>query len=1057
MMKNAKPLSALPEAMETFAPDPQSIANSQLSSFIDFCQKATSRSFRDYASFEQFSIQDFSSFWDLFLDWSKLWWEGDKNPTWRGTTCADSQFFPNLRLNYAENLLLGDEQSPAITACRRNGQRRQLTRGELAAKVAQLAKYLKKLGLQKGDRIVAIARNNLEVVIAALAASAIGATFSSCSPDMGAFSILARFAPLSPSVLFANIASEPCDLGFSISARVAEVVKGLPTLSAIISLDDGPAPVGLSTVRTIPFLDCFLEDSHFTWDRWPFNQSLFILFSSGTTGQPKCIVHGAGGTLLEHAKEHRLHCDLRPGDKLLFQTSCGWMMWNWQLSALVAGAEIVVYDGPLEGPETFWRIVADERVTVFGTNPAYLQFCESTGFSPREMADYGPLRSILSTGSILFPRQYDWISQHVKSLPVQSISGGTDIIGCFVLGNPNRPVYRGQAQCRSLGMDVAALPEGDRRIGELICANPFPSRPLGFYGDETGDRFHQAYFSKNPGVWTHGDLIEFTPQGGAIMHGRSDGVLNVRGVRVGPAEIYQILQNIPEIVGAAAVEQTCDVPGGSRLLLLVVLAPRLTLDEALMARIRGELRSRGSPALVPARIAQVDALPVTYSGKQSETAICDAVNGRPVRNKDALRNPECLVAIGNHPALRVTIDAEQPQPEVDLDASHQLEHELHAIFRKTTGISSIKWSDNFFDLGIDSLALLNLRFEIAKRIKRELPLTALLLAPTIEQLAAFLRRQEMSDVNWRSDSKNGGQASHCRTWPDVRAAGPRDVELICRFLQHGFNKHGVPSEAWKTLFDYRWLDRKPDLGHVLTVRDEIVGFLGTIYATRKLGGKIGPVCNYTSWYVLPEYRGWSVELLREVLQNEQMSFTALTPAPTVVNILEAMGFTRFNSRKLAMPPLLHMSTFPERKISINFDLKIVRESLDEEHRVIFDDHAPHACLLFSLTDGSEHGFLVVKRRKAGTTRLNRFISTSAGVPYSEILYCSNPSLVARHLERVKLSILQRQRTVLLVCDERLFSEQPKGWSFEAPELFRSSLFSAHEFDKLYSELTLLPI
>jgi len=345
-------------------------------------------------------------------------------------------------------------------------------------------------------------------------------------------------------VLLGNLRPEPWDPGIPIAARLAEVAAGLPSLTAIIALDDGVLPDGLAA-PVYRLSDLIGGDfaGDFVWQRYPFNHPLFILFSSGTMGPPKCIVHGAGGTLLEHLKEHRLHCDLRAGDKLFFQTSCGWMMWNWQLSALASGAELVLYDGPLEGPETLWQIVGEEDVTVFGTSPAYLQFCQGAGFAPGREFELRALRSVLSTGSILYPHQYDWVSDQVKALPLQSISGGTDIVGCFVLGNPNLPVHRGQAQCRSLGLDVRELPPADAptaTIGELICANPFPSRPVGLYGDTDASRFHDAYFSQNPGVWTHGDLVEFIPQGGAILHGRSDGILNVRGIRIGPAEIYRI-------------------------------------------------------------------------------------------------------------------------------------------------------------------------------------------------------------------------------------------------------------------------------------------------------------------------------------------------------------------------------------------------------------------------------------------------------------------------------------------------------------------------------------
>jgi acetoacetyl-CoA synthetase len=476
-------------------------------------------------------------------------------------------------------------------------------------------------------------------------------------------------------------------------------------------------------------------------------------------------------------KEHRLHCDLAPGDKLFFQTSCGWMMWNWQLSALASGVELVLYDGPLEGPDTFWRIVAEERVTVFGTNPAYLHFCEQRRFAPGRALELSALRAVLSTGSILYPRQFDWVRDQVNgAVPLQSISGGTDIIGCFVLGNPNLPVHRGEAQCRSLGLDVRSLPPPDdpeAGIGELVCANPFPSRPLGFHGDADGARFHAAYFAQNPGFWTHGDLIEATPQGGWRPHGRSDGVLNVRGIRIGTAEIYRILGNIEEIREAMAVEQQAEEEaGGSRMVLLIVLREGLVLDDMLAKHIRSELARCGSPAFVPARIAQVAALPVTFSGKRSEAAARDAVNGRPVRNRDALQNPECLKTIAKHPLLRApqAIRASRgpaPAGGVIRDGD-RLRRELQAICEHVLSVSPIGWSDSLLGLGADSLALVNLLLEIEGYAGRPMPLSTFLSAQSIEALATAL--------------SNGAEAMAAQQagW------GPDDREPVCRFHDEAF-------------------------------------------------------------------------------------------------------------------------------------------------------------------------------------------------------------------------------------------------------------------------------
>jgi acetoacetyl-CoA synthetase len=629
---------------------------------------------------------------------------------------------------------------PALTAVHVDGSVLCWSRGQLRARVSALSAALCELGLGPNDCVALIAHNTANAVVGALAASAIGCAVSALPPELGAFALSSRLQRIQPALLLIDLSGSYGSLGEQQRARVAEAAKGLPSLRALLLLDEQSTPAGVS-VPALHVSDLIRahEGQSAAWPRLPFNHPLFILFSSGTTGAPKCLVHGAGGTLLEHVKEHRLHCDLRCSDKLFFHTSTGWMMWNWQLSALASGAELVLYDGPITAADCLWRIVAEQGVSVFGTSPGYLQLCERSATAVTAGMHFEALRAVLSTGSILSPRQQDWFSNNVKRLPVHSISGGTDIIGCFVLGNPNLPAYSAECQCRSLGLDVRALaPAGTlaHGIGELVCANPFPSRPVRLLHDPDGSLFHDTYFAQNPGYWTHGDLIEVSAEGSVRMHGRTDGVLNVRGIRIGPAEIYRILEGVPEVCDAMAVEQSMpDEIGGSRLVLLLVLADGCQLDDRLRADIKRKLGLEGSAAHVPAVMLAVAELPTTYNGKRSERSAREALNGEEVANAQALRNPESL-----GPLREFARTARRMPPasvrSVPAGRGTLTMAQMTGLWEQLLDTSGLGENDNFFDLGGNSITALRLVAEIERQTGRTLSVTALIAAPTIAELVA---------------------------------------------------------------------------------------------------------------------------------------------------------------------------------------------------------------------------------------------------------------------------------------------------------------------------------
>ncbi|CAN5456631.1 hypothetical protein BH10PSE12_BH10PSE12_29830 [soil metagenome] len=730
----------------------------QLMEFAAAFSKASGRPLKTHQEIDAAAVADFRGFWKTMLETSNLRWSGQADPVCTDDDIEHAVFFPNVRLNFAANLLspVFLDNDVAVSAIGEDGTPRDISRADLRAHVERLAAGLAELGLKPGDRVAAVTRNGAEAVIAALAVAALGAVYSSSAPNAGADAGIDRFSQIDPVILIANLAPADHDAGIAIADRVAAIAAALPTVRTIVALDLAP---------DMPEFDCpvvgmeqLMGPARLPLEEWPlmpFNHPLFVMFSSGTTGRPKCILHGAGGTLIEHIKEHRLHCDLNRHDSLFFHTSCAWMMWNWQLSALASGTRIILFDGMISDPEILWAICDALDVTVLGISPSYLRMCEAAGLSPRSNHRFPMLRAILSTGSILHDDQFRWLRKQVKDIPIHSVSGGTDMLGCLVMGSPLLAVEDGKSPCRSLGIDVRALgATAQQPVGELVCANPFPSRPIGFLNDPDGSRFHKSYFAQNAGLWTHGDLLEISPCGSIRMHGRSDGVLNIRGIRIGPAEIYRIVLAQPEVQDVLAAElappalanAAASAPAAnalgtdSELMLFVALKDSLRLSPELARDIRQRLLETGSVAHVPAAIFQVSAVPVTRSGKQSEVAATDAINGRSVRNIESIANPDILEEMRAHAAAFERQRADSiVVPGVLTDPPMLIDY-LRRLWEKHLHRTPIAPNDDFFDLGGSSLVAVRMFSEIRMTTGRDLPLNTLLHAPTISRLAAALAK-----------------------------------------------------------------------------------------------------------------------------------------------------------------------------------------------------------------------------------------------------------------------------------------------------------------------------
>ena len=640
-----------------WAPSEERINNANMTRFLEVARHFTGKDLRNYDELYNWSITDLNGFWGLIWKISGIIHSAPYTSALSDPIMPGATWFDGARLNFARNMLRFRDDHLALVSWGEDRPPMRITYAQLHDQVASCAAGLRKLGVTVGDRVAAMVPNTPEAVVAMLATTSIGAVWSSCSPDFGPQSMLDRFGQIEPKVLLSCDGYRHNGKIFDCVEKVRRLTEQIPSIEKVVVipfLSDGRAAFAPKSISWSSLLES--EPAALEFAELPFDHPVYIMYSSAASGQPKCVVHGAGGTLLQHYKELVLHTDLCREDVIAYDTTCGGMMWNWLVSSLQVGATIFLYDGSPTHPDIniLWRAIDEERISILGTSPMFLTACQRAGLNPRRQFHLSTLRTILSTGSPLSAENFSWVYKSVKSdIQLSSISGGTDILSCFMLGNPLLPVRSEEIQCRGLGMKVEVFDPAGRSIvnevGELVCTAPFPSMPVAFWNDPDGSKYHAAYFQDYPGVWRHGDFVRLTDHGGVVVYGRSDTTLNPGGVRIGTAEIYSPVEAMEEIADSLVVGQQWE--NDLRVVLFVALRPGLSLDDPLRDKIRQTILSAATPRHVPSIILQVTDIPRTMNGKRAEIAVSRLIHGKEVPNRDGLVNPEALDQFANIPDL----------------------------------------------------------------------------------------------------------------------------------------------------------------------------------------------------------------------------------------------------------------------------------------------------------------------------------------------------------------------------------------------------------------------